>query len=70
MGCYQFCQLCKDCAITSKMFPLSLCESLFTETCALVRNPHSMSHWLTQIKTAELPLKQFFALLVKLAMKR
>jgi len=39
------------------MFPLAFCDALFTEQCQ-------------QVKTAVLPLKQFFSLLVKVSVKR
>merc|ERR1719446_35278 len=57
LGCHQFCQLCKDCQIPTKMFPLSICEALFTESC-------------NRIKVSELPMKSFFSLLVKVGVKR
>lgn len=57
LSCHQFCQLCKDCEIPNKMFPLAFCDALFTEVCQ-------------QVKSSVLPLKQFFSLLVRVGMKR
>eukprot|EP00656_Telonema_subtile_P053393 TRINITY_DN7733_c0_g1_i4.p1 TRINITY_DN7733_c0_g1~~TRINITY_DN7733_c0_g1_i4.p1 ORF type:complete len:510 (+),score=98.19 TRINITY_DN7733_c0_g1_i4:263-1792(+) len=34
MGAMQFCQMCKDCGVPSKMFPMSVCENLFEQACA------------------------------------
>ena len=64
LSCHQFCQLCKDCQLPNKMFPLAFCDALFTEQCQQVApqpqrrtlpHTHALPHCLTHRPTPASP---------------